>query len=108
LGPDPIRSVLGEIHYQALIKNEEPNLNKRLWELKAPLKIKVFLWYIRRGVILTKDNLANGDISCCLCHKLEIIKHLFFECGFARMVWGIIYLALGIRAPSRISNMFGS
>ncbi|WVZ79237.1 hypothetical protein U9M48_026841 [Paspalum notatum var. saurae] len=77
-------------HYQALIKNEVPNLNKRLWKLKAPLKIKVFLWYLRIGVILTKDNLANrnwhGDISRCFCHKPEIIKHLFLECRFARMV----------------------
>ncbi|WVZ58599.1 hypothetical protein U9M48_008856 [Paspalum notatum var. saurae] len=77
-------------HYQALIKNEVPNLNKRLWKLKAPLKIKVLLWYIRRGVILTKDNLAkrnwHGDKFCCFCHKPETIKHLFFERRFARMV----------------------
>jgi hypothetical protein len=55
-------------HYQALIKNEVPNLNKRLWKLKAPLKIKVFLLYLRREVILTKDNLAkrnwHGNKSC--------------------------------------------
>ena len=25
----------------------------------APLKIKIFQWYLRRGVILTKDNLAK-------------------------------------------------
>ncbi|WVZ75254.1 hypothetical protein U9M48_023328 [Paspalum notatum var. saurae] len=90
-------------HYQALIKNEVPNLNKRLWKLKAPLKIKVFLWYLRRGVILTKDNLAkrnwHGDISYCFCHKPETIKHLFLERRFA---------PFGIRAPSSISNMFGS
>jgi hypothetical protein len=28
--------------------------------MKIPLKIKVFAWYLRRGVILTKDNLANA------------------------------------------------
>jgi hypothetical protein len=76
-------------HYQALIKIEVPNLNKRLWKLKAPLKIKVFLWYLRRGVILTKDNLAkrnwHGFLSCCFCHKLETIKHLFFN--VVSLVW---------------------
>ena len=30
-------------HYQALIKNDIPDTYKRIWKLKAPLKIKVFL-----------------------------------------------------------------
>ena len=42
-------------HYLGLINQNTPNLNKRIWKLKAPLKIKIFLWYLRRGVILTKD-----------------------------------------------------
>jgi hypothetical protein len=46
-------------HYLALIHSDVPNLNKRLWKLKVPLKIKIFLWYLRRGVVLTKDNLAK-------------------------------------------------
>jgi hypothetical protein len=48
-------------HYMALIHSDVPNLNKRLWNLKVPLKIKIFLWYLRRGVILTKDNLAKRN-----------------------------------------------
>ena len=47
--------------YQALIKINIPNHNKVIWKLKAPLKIKVFLWYLKRGVILTKDNLAKHN-----------------------------------------------
>lgn len=109
---DPIRAVLCEITLSSINKNEVPNLNKRLWKLKAPLKIKVFLWYLRRGVILTKNNLAkhnwHGNKSCCFCHKPEIIKHLFFEYRFARRVWGVIFLAFGISPPSSVSNMFGS
>ncbi|PWZ34756.1 hypothetical protein Zm00014a_015343, partial [Zea mays] len=30
-----------------------------VWKLKPSLKIKVSLWYLKRGVILTKDNLAS-------------------------------------------------
>ncbi|WVZ57739.1 hypothetical protein U9M48_008086 [Paspalum notatum var. saurae] len=30
--------------------------------------------------------LANGSKQCCFCHKDETIKHLFFECRFARAV----------------------
>jgi hypothetical protein len=86
-------------HYQALIKNKVPNLNKRLWELKAPLKIKVLLWYIRREVILTKDNLAkrnwHGDISCCFCHKPKTIMHLFFRMSFHS--YGLVYNLFSLR-----------
>ena len=45
--------------YTTLVFNNIPNLNRNLWKLKTPLKIKVFLWYLRRGMVLTKDNLAK-------------------------------------------------
>jgi len=81
-------------HYLGLINQNTPNLNKRIWKLKAPLKIKIFLWYLRRGVILTKDNLAKqnwqGNQQCCFCHENETIQHLFFDCRFARMVWASV------------------
>jgi hypothetical protein len=48
--------------YNALILPDVPidsvNSNK-LWKLKIQLRIKVFRWYLRKGVILTKDNLAK-------------------------------------------------
>ena len=60
-------------HYRGLINQNVPNRNKKLWKLKAPLKIKIFLWYLKRGVILTKDNLAKrnwqGSQQCCLSQK---------------------------------------
>ena len=64
-------------HYRALINQNVPNTNKKLWKLKAPLKIKIFLWYLRRGVILTKDNLAKrnwqGSQQCCFYHENKTI-----------------------------------
>jgi hypothetical protein len=48
-------------HYLALIQNDVLNLNKRLWKLKTSLKIKILLWYLRRGLVLTKDNLAKRN-----------------------------------------------
>jgi hypothetical protein len=98
--------------YLALIKEEVPNLNKRLWRIKAPLKIKIFLWYLRRGVLLTKDNLAKrnwkGSKACNFCQGNETIQHLFFECRFARMVWSMMFWALGVPKPTSTSNMFGN
>jgi hypothetical protein len=46
-------------HYMTLIHSDVPNLNRRLWNLKVSLKIKIFLCYLRGGVVLTKDNLVK-------------------------------------------------
>ena len=99
-------------HYQALIKTDVPNFNKGIWKLKAPLKLKVFLWYLRKGVILTKDNLAKrnwqGSTTCSFCSENETIRHLFFDCRFARVVWGLIYLTFSITKPFSVTSMFGA
>jgi hypothetical protein len=45
--------------YLALINNGYIDRNKFIWKLKMPLKIKIFMWYLLKGVVLTKDNLAK-------------------------------------------------
>ena len=47
--------------YNALINNGNVQFDKHLWKVKIPLKIKIFMWYLKRGVILTKDNLAKRN-----------------------------------------------
>jgi hypothetical protein len=47
-------------HYLVLIHLDVPNLNKRLWKLKAPLKIKIFLCYLRRGAIKGSEKATRG------------------------------------------------
>lgn len=80
--------------------------------MKVPLKVKIFLWYLRRGVILTKDNLAKrnwkGSKTCCFCHKDETIQHLFFQCRLSRLVWSVIHLASNLKPPRNVGHMFGS
>ncbi|WVZ51380.1 hypothetical protein U9M48_002532, partial [Paspalum notatum var. saurae] len=99
-------------HYQALIRVEVPNLNKMIWKIRAPLKIKIFLWYLRKGVLLTKDNLTKrnwqGNKSCAFCHNDETIEHLFFECRFARTVWAFFQCASDLTKPNNAPHMFGS
>jgi hypothetical protein len=87
--------------YNALIQHVVPidkHSNDKLWELKLPLQIKVFGWYLRKGVILTKDNLAKqnwqGSKKFVFCHQDETIKHLFFQCRFVRSMWLVVQLAL--------------
>jgi hypothetical protein len=50
--------------YSALILPDVPIdkvSSNKLWKLKIPLRIKVFGWYLRKGVVLTKDNLAKRN-----------------------------------------------
>ena len=79
--------------YKAVLGVEAIPYNTLIWKLKLPLKIKVFLWYLYKGVILTKDNLARrqwqGDRF-----SDESIQHLFFDCHFAKFVWRIVYVPL--------------
>lgn len=45
--------------YKSLILRGIIPLRCTIWKIKIPLKIKIFLWYLLRGVTLTKDNLAK-------------------------------------------------
>jgi hypothetical protein len=98
--------------YSYLINTSPPVQHKKTWKLKIPLKIKIFLWYLQKGVILTKDNLTRknwrGSQKCVACNSNETIKHLFVECPCARMVWRIIFYATGLTPPRSIRHMFGS
>ena len=83
-----------------------------LWKLRVPLKVKIFLWYLKKGVTLTKDNLLKrnwkGDSTCCFCSCKETIQHLFFECHVAKFVWGSVRMVFGIQPPSSVTNLLGS
>lgn len=67
--------------YNALIQPDIPvDNNSKIWKMNIPLKTKLFAWYLCRGVILTKDNLAkrnwHGSKKCVFYHQDETIKHL--------------------------------
>jgi hypothetical protein len=83
--------------YYILINNPNYNRNCVLWKLKLPLKVEIFLWFLGRGVALTKDNLANrrwqGSLKCGFCNQNEGIQHLFFDCYLGKTIWTIIYFA---------------
>jgi hypothetical protein len=52
-------------------------LLKPLWKMKIPLKIKIFLWCLGKGVTATKDNLSTrkweGSNKCSFCNNDETI-----------------------------------
>jgi hypothetical protein len=48
--------------YRALVQPLQLVVNnKKIWKIKISLKKKVFAWYLCRGVILTKENLAKRN-----------------------------------------------
>ena len=65
---------------------------KRLWNLKAPERMKMLLWRIGTTTLPTKKNLCQRmliqDSCCALCkHELESPIHLFIECPIAKALW---------------------
>ena len=42
------------------------------------------------------------------CPQPETIKHLFFECSFARSIWSFIQIASNLYQPKFVANVFGN
>ena len=96
--------------YRALMVTQALPYSLHIWKIKISLKIKIFMWYLYKGVTLTKDNLVRknwkGSVKCCFCNLSENIQHLFFDCPMARFVWRTIFIALNIAPPRDFQNMF--
>jgi len=88
--------------YRHLVNNGF-KATQEIWHMKIPLKIKIFMWYLKRGVVLTKDNLArrnwNGNKACCF---------LFVECHYAKFLWHAIHFVLGIPPLVNIELLFNN
>jgi len=95
--------------YAALINNEV-RVSQDIWQTKLPIKIKIFLWYLKKEVVLTKDNLVtrnwSGDRGCCFCHFPETINHLFFDCFYAKFLWRAVHIIFGLPPPTNINDLF--
>ena len=97
--------------YIDVINSSSIPTSKHVWAVKVPLKIKVFMWFVHKQVILTKDNLVKrnwtGSTRCSFCDRDETIKHLFSQCKFARTTWSIIQIASNLYPPTSVANIFG-
>ena len=86
--------------YEDLMNDQARDLHKYLWKLKIPLKIKVFMWFLKNKVVLTKDNLAKrrwqGCTKCSFCGSEETVEHLFIACPFAKIIWAVVYSTYNI------------
>jgi hypothetical protein len=74
------------------------------------LKNKTYAWYLCSGVIFTKNNLAmrnwQESKACVFCPQDVTIKHIFFQCNFARSIWSMMQAALGLYSSTNVANIF--
>jgi len=70
------------------------------------------MWYLKRGVILTKENLIrrnwNGNKLCFFCSSDETIQHLFFTNHVAKFLWRVVHYAFDLSPPQSITHLFGN
>jgi hypothetical protein len=87
-------------------------LKKYIWKIKVPLKIHIFMWFLYKKVVLTKENFAKrrwtGCTKCVFYGSNETIEHLFISCHFSRVVWRVVHFTFNIHSPMNITNRFGN
>lgn len=97
--------------YLDLINSDPIPRSIHIWKVKVPLRIKIFMWFVHKQMILTKDNLLKrrwvGSVRYCFCDQDETIQHLFIDCPIAKLLWRTIHIALNITPPVSIDALFG-
>lgn len=83
-------------------------LKKEIWKIKAPRKIKQFLWQATAGYLATskqlKDRHCTKDSCCMRCGaETESINHTLFECP-QHFKFGIYPLFRHLREDSRVHH----
>jgi zinc-binding in reverse transcriptase len=78
--------------YQWLEYGEIPNSDfDTLWQVNMPLKVKIFVWLVRRNRVLTEGNLSkqgwSAVYSVFFCDLEETTDYLFAICPFISKMW---------------------
>ena len=98
--------------YLYLLNGHIRYLLKFIWKLKVPLKINIFMCFLHRQCILTRDNLAKrnwqANTKCCFYDKGETVQHMFIPCHFAKTICRIVHMTFNITLPTNINTLFGN
>jgi hypothetical protein len=79
-----------------------------VWKAKIPLKIKIFLWYLRNGVVLTKDNLVKrprGVQNAAFVRSMKQFNTSFLIVSWLHLCGGCLF-AFGIKKPRDVQHLF--
>ncbi|XP_078156635.1 uncharacterized protein LOC144552544 [Carex rostrata] len=80
-------------------------LSTIIWKLKVSHKVRIFIWLLLRGRLLTQRRLWSRGCQvpsgCHLCMNadLESSKHLFFQCPYAMGFWRMLLFRFNITFP---------
>lgn len=100
--------------YRSLQENAEEDAGgeisgfwRKLWRLKIPLKMKLFLWQAATGCLPTKFQLQTRhvpiDAICPFClSEVESIVHILVNCPLAQECWN----KLGYDVDLQVSGSF--
>jgi hypothetical protein len=72
---------------------------KSIWKLNLNDRLRLFLWKIAWNILPTKERLGQlfpiSDTHCPLCKvAADSLKHLFFDCFYAQVVWRLSFWPL--------------
>ena len=80
------------------------SLQKSVWQLCCPNKIKNFIWRACKDILPTKTKLRDHkiplDVECDICGEVETARHVLWSCELAAIVWQMANL----RAPGLTAN----
>jgi len=67
----------------------------KIWQLKVPNKIQMFLWRFAHNSLLVRRNIArrgiNLDTLCPVCKRFdEDYGHIFFKCKKVKQCWRLM------------------
>ena len=65
----------------------------KLWGIKVPSKLKIFLWRLARrttptAALLHHRNMAESA-ACCLCGAEDTWRHALLKCTVSRSTWAL-------------------
>jgi hypothetical protein len=70
------------------------------------------VWYLLKGVVLTKDNLATQNWQwnkrCVFCDRDQMIQHLFLTVILLMTCGGSYIICFGMRPPRSLCHVFGN
>ena len=80
------------------------SLQKSIWQLRCPNKIKNFIWRACKDILPTKTKLRDRkiplDVECDICGGVETAGHVFWSYELAVAVWQMANL----KAPGLTTN----
>ena len=69
-------------------------VSQDLWQIKIPLKIKTFMWYLKKGVISTKDKTRMGIENVASVTLQNPYNIFFLDCVYSKFLWRAVHILL--------------